>query len=93
MIEGQGAHRAESYVHFVPGLTVRRAGGLFEIRNSEGTVVLQVNTRNVDEVEILWTDRYPEFGLKVSAMSLCLRKRGAAPFDFGYELAPGTTEQ
>lgn len=85
-IEGRGSHSAESFVHFVSGLNVRQTGEVFEVSNVSGQQILKVSSPDADTVEILSTERYPEFGLKETGISLRFRKRGEAPFHFCYEV-------
>jgi len=87
-IVGAGQHTAESYVHFVPGILVNPKGDEFTIMNNDGDVILRLVPFSADAVEIIASERFPEFGLREDAMSLRISKSATAPFSFGYEVTP-----
>ena len=83
-----GEHRVDSYVHFVTGMQIRPTAAGFEVIDERADVVLELVPFDADAVEIVTTERYPEFGLREEALSLRIRKSGIAPFSFGYEVKP-----
>jgi len=87
-IEGRGEHKAECFLHFVSGLDIRKMKGSFDILDDAGRQVLKLTAIDADTIDIISTDRYPEFGLKESGVSLCLRRRAEVPFRIQFEIEP-----
>lgn len=83
-----GEHSVDSYVHFVAGLRIEPTESGFEIVDEGGDIVLRLVPFGADAVEIITTERYPEFGRREDALSLRIHKSAIAPFSFGYEVRP-----
>lgn len=87
-VAGAGKHSADSYVHFVAGMRIESAEDGFLVLDERDERVLKLTPFGADAVEIVASERFPEFGLRQDAMSIRIRKSGAAPFSFGYEVTP-----
>lgn len=87
-IAAESTHSVESYVHFVAGMRIVPTEEGFLIFDEYEELVLKLTPFGADAVEVVASIRFPEFGVKEDAMSIRIRKSGAAPFSFGYEVTP-----
>jgi uncharacterized heparinase superfamily protein len=85
-IEGQGAHCAESYLHFAPGLQVVINDTYAAAVATDGRSRLVVEFLGSPEVNLSTGEYYPEFGVVQQNAELTLRVEGRLPLSFGYRI-------
>ncbi len=82
-INGSGRHRIASYLHFHPGHTLLQDAGCWVVKSPQGLPLLRVTPQGGDMHERS-SVYFPEFGLEVDNLLLCLEVEAELPAVVGY---------
>jgi uncharacterized heparinase superfamily protein len=85
-VDGKGWHRAESRLHFRPGLRVVINDSYAEVLDENGRSKLAVEFIGAPEVVLVDSEYFPEFGIAQPNAELVLRVAGTLPLSVGYRL-------
>jgi uncharacterized heparinase superfamily protein len=88
-IEGDGVHRAESFVHLAPGLQVLRDGRAVRVVDQHGDCVATLDALRCDRVSLEADECYPEFGSARSINVVKLSSEGHLPITQSYRIGKG----
>ena len=85
VIEGQGEHLAESYIHLHPDVSIfNYSNDVLQCKLGEMVFSIQALGDLEIDVEKAWFS--PEFGIRTENIVLVLRKQAICPFSFGYKV-------
>ena len=84
-VEGNGTHRAESYIHLHPDVDVVQAEES-SVECRLGDAVMSIHATGCDKMTVESGFYSPEFGLELENRVVVVTKEGALPFSFGYRL-------
>lgn len=85
-LSGKGVVRAESYLHFAPGLTLREEGFGPVVVDRQGSTVIAIETIDADEITLSEAPYCSRFGERVLSAVVIFMRRAKVPFEIGYVL-------
>jgi len=85
VIEGEGEHVAESYIHLHPDVNIlNQSNDVLQCKLGETVFSIQALDTLKIHTESAWFSA--EFGLKTESTVVVLRKQAMSPFSFGYSI-------
>jgi len=85
VIEGEGEHVAESYIHFHPDVSiVNQSDDVLQCKLGETVFSIKALDALKINTETAWFSA--EFGVKTESIVVVLRKQAMSPFSFGYSI-------
>jgi len=85
-IQGEGAHRMESFIHLHPELAARVEGSVARIVNGGGCCVATIVAAHEAEIAVATGWYFPEFGRCIANVVLKLSCAGSLPLQMAYHI-------